>query len=65
MSNPHKTKEVLFKDLNRMLSEVNSKDNLIILEDFIAWVRVSYFSWPNVLDTMEQESAAPTDWCYY
>jgi len=36
MANPDETKEAFYKGLNRMVSEVNSRDKLIILGDFNA-----------------------------
>ena len=49
MTNPEDIKEAVNEDLNRVLSEVNNKDKLIILGDFNARVGVDYSSWPNIL----------------
>ena len=49
MTNPYDIKEAFYEDLNRVLSEVSSKDKLIIFGDFNARVGVDHSSWPNVL----------------
>jgi len=49
MANPDETKEAFYEDLNRVVSEVNSRDKLIILGDFNGRVGVDHSSWPNVL----------------
>ena len=49
MTNPDDIKEAFYEDLNRVLSEVSSKDKLIILGDFNARVGVDHSSWPNIL----------------
>ena len=46
MTNPDDIKEAFYKDLKRLLSEVSSKDKLIILGDFNARVGVDHSSWP-------------------
>ncbi|XP_078593825.1 uncharacterized protein LOC144871797 [Branchiostoma floridae x Branchiostoma japonicum] len=49
LTNPDDVKEAFYEDLNQVLSEVNSKDKLIILGDFNARVGRDVSSWPNVL----------------
>ncbi|XP_069992338.1 craniofacial development protein 2-like [Penaeus vannamei] len=49
MANPDETKEAFYEDLNRVVSEVNSRDKLIFLGDFNGQVGVDHSSWPNVL----------------
>jgi len=49
MANPDETKEAFYEDLNHVVSEVNSRDKLIILGDFKGRVGVDHSSWPNVL----------------
>ena len=49
MTNHDDIKEAFYEDLNRVLSELSSKDKLIILGDFNARVGVDHSSWPNAL----------------